>query len=70
MQRIRTIQQAIDEIKAADPNTALTYHCLRESILNGELSFIPSGKKRLIDMDTLEDFLKQKSKPITPIANV
>lgn len=61
MNRMRTIQQAINELKAEDPNTAITYHFLRGCILRGELPFVAVGRKRLINMDTLEGFINKRN---------
>ena len=60
MKRIRAIKDAIAEIKAADPKTAVTEHFLRRIIVSGELQSIRSGNKYLIDMDRLEDYLSRE----------
>ena len=58
MPRMRTITEAACELRTADPNTALTPHAIRKMVLNGEIPHIKAGKKRLINMDLLERFLK------------
>lgn len=57
MKRMRTLQNAIKEIKAADPNTALTYNGLRTWCNTGVLPFVLAGRTILIDLDQLERFL-------------
>ncbi len=54
--RMRTINEAIAEIRAADPNTALTPHGLRRLITGGKLPSVMIGKKYLVNIDTLEAY--------------
>ena len=60
MKRIRTIQAAYNEIKAADPNTSITPSAIRRAVSAGE---IPSrsigargGYKYMVDMDLVEAY--------------
>lgn len=57
MKRIRTLPQAIEEIKKNDPNTALTYNALRTWVNRGILPAVKAGHTYLIDLDVLEAFL-------------
>ena len=57
MPRMRTIQEAAAELKAADPNTAVTAYAIRQMVLNNVIPHIKACKKRLINMDTLEKYL-------------
>ena len=57
MKRIRSIQSAYDEIKAADPNTGITLSAIRRAVSTGE---IPSrrigargGYKYMVDLDNV-----------------
>ena len=57
MKRIRTIQGAYEEIKAADPNTGITLSAIRRAVSTGE---IPSrrigsrgGYKYMVDLDNV-----------------
>lgn len=54
MKRIRTIDQAYDEIKAKDPQTAISRYLVRQMVKQGTVPSLPSGKKRLVDVDVLE----------------
>lgn len=55
MKRIRTIQGCYNEIKAKDPDTAITLRAIRRAISEGDIPSrrIGSGKgwKYLVDLD-------------------
>lgn len=60
MKRIRTIEAAYNEIKAADPGTSLTKCALRRAVSSGE---IPSrrvgsrgGYKYMVDLDKVIEY--------------
>lgn len=55
--RLRTISEAVAEIRSADPETALTAYRIRQLVLNGTLPKIQAGKKYLINLDMLFEFL-------------
>lgn len=57
MPRMRTIQEAAAELKKLDPDTAVTAYAIRQMVLNNDIPHIKAGKKRLINMDTLEKYL-------------
>lgn len=63
--RMRTIKECIHELKAADPQTAVTEYFLRDLINSGELPVIRAGRKILINIDTLSRFLENPA----PIEN-
>lgn len=52
--RMLTIQQAADE-------TGLSYGCIRKWCLENRIVFVRSGKKYLINMDRLGDYLNGES---------
>lgn len=56
--KMRTISAAIEEIKAADPQSCVTEHYVRSLILEGRIPYCKAGKKYLIDLITLELYLK------------
>lgn len=65
---MRGIKQAIEEIKQADPYTALTEKALRRLILTKEIPSVKIGAKYLINMDVLNNYLctgTTESEPIT-----
>ena len=58
MLRMRTIQEAAAELRKADPRTAITPYAIRQMVLTKQISHVPIGKKRLINMDELENYLR------------
>lgn len=59
MQRIRTIDQAYDEIKKQDPETAISRYLVRQMINQGMVPSIKSGSKKLVDVGVLERKIKE-----------
>ena len=55
--RMRTIKQAIAELKAADNSTAFTESALRRAITSGDIPHIRAGNKILVNLDTVESYL-------------
>lgn len=55
--RMRTIDQAMEYVRMADPETALTKTALRRKVISGEVPSVKAGKKYLIDLDRLDDAL-------------
>lgn len=55
--RMRTTKEAAAEIKAADPNTAVTEYHIRQLALSGVLPRVKAGRKLLINLDTLIEYL-------------
>ncbi len=56
--RMRTVPEAATEIKAADPNTAITEYHIRQLALQGVLPRVKAGRKLLINLDTLIEYLE------------
>ena len=72
MCKIRTLNQAISELKQNDPNCCLTLSALRRMIRNKKIPYTKSGVKYLVDIEMLpsilfEDTLKKGGKPIYEI---
>lgn len=63
---MRGIKQAIAEIKAADKNTALTEKALRRLILNHEIPSVKIGRKYLVNMIVLNNYLTSGTLAINP----
>lgn len=55
--RIRTIKSAVEDIKAADPKSAVTEYMVRKLCTNDEIPFIMSGKKYLVDIDVVKEYI-------------
>lgn len=58
MNRIRTIDKAYEEIKAKDPETAITRYLVRAMVNQGVIPSIKTGNKKLVDVDVLEEVIK------------
>lgn len=59
--RMRTLPEAFEELKKADPDTAYTLRALRAAVRNGEIPVINVGNKRLINLDRLFEILNTPS---------
>lgn len=66
MLRVRTINEAIRELKQSDPGTSFTAHALRLKIKQGQIPHMLIGKRYLIDMNILEDYLKGQLDTVSP----
>ena len=51
--RLRTLPQAMEEIRKADPDTAMTMRALRRMVNTGELPTVAVNSKKLINLDLL-----------------
>ena len=58
LRRMRTINQAIEEIKEMDSNSAITYNFINTLIKNNVIRYINIGNKRLIDLNSFLDYLE------------
>lgn len=66
--RMRGIAEAIEEIRAQDPNTAVTPHFLRKLVKTNAIPCIRVGTKYLVNMDTLYNYLANGT-PAAPAQN-
>lgn len=57
MRTMRTIEQAVAEIRTEDPNTALTKTALRRLVVSGAVPSVRVGAKYLLDMAALDSYL-------------
>lgn len=67
--RMRTIDQAYAELRAADPHCALAKTALRRMVVSGRIPSIRVGPKYLLDIDRLEECLftpEKAESPTTP----
>lgn len=55
--RMRLINEAYEEIKAKDPDTAITKYFIRDLVVSGKIPTSKAGRKYLINMDMLEEYL-------------
>ncbi len=63
MVRLRTIEQAYKDIKAVDENTSITRNYIRSLANSGKIPIHKSGRKLLVNMDTLEKYLEHGGDP-------
>lgn len=72
--RMRTVNEAAQEIKAIDPHTAMTPYHIRRLCLTGILPTVKAGKKILFNLDTLIEYMQDpyadKFKPQQSAADV
>ncbi len=54
---IRTIKGAFEEIKARDPKSDITMYAIRRMVKNKEIPSVRSGKKYLINVEKLIDYI-------------
>ncbi len=51
--KMRTINEAVNEIKTIDEKTAVTPNCIRSLCKSGKVRCVFTGKKILVDLDDL-----------------
>ncbi|MBO4640172.1 MAG: hypothetical protein J5710_10495 [Treponema sp.] len=57
---LRSIKKALDDVKAKDAETAVTTYSIRKWCKEGKIKHIMTGKKILVDMQSLYDYLSIK----------
>lgn len=57
IKRIRSIPEAVKEIKMVDPNTSVSEYCVRQLVINGIVPASKVGRKFMIDLDVLQAYL-------------
>lgn len=58
MARMRTVTQTMQYLRENDPNSAITEWWLRQMLRSGELKHHRAGNKYLINLDYLEEYLR------------
>lgn len=58
MPRMRTATGALEIIKQQDPDSAVTLRTIRRLINTGELHYVPVGRKKLVNVDELLEYLE------------
>ncbi len=54
---MRTISEAAAELRALDPNTGMTPYHIRRLCLDGVLPTVKAGKKILLNLDALIEYM-------------
>lgn len=62
MHRMRTISESVAEIKEMDEHSAVTANCIRSLCKAGKVHCVFSGKKILVDLDALLQYLSGENK--------
>lgn len=55
--RMRTVSESVNELKALDEKCAVTTNCVRNLCKEGKVRCVFSGKKILVDLDSLLQYL-------------
>ena len=55
--RLRTLEQAHEELLTADPSCALARTALRRMVIAGQIPSVRVGAKYLVDIDPLPEYL-------------
>ena len=58
MSKLRTLAETYNHLKEMDPDTAITANALRRMTVSGNIPCVKVGKKYLIDLDVLFEYLK------------
>ena len=64
--KMRTISQASQWVRQTDPDSALTPTAIRRLVVAGEIPSRRAGTKYLVDLDTLEAYMRGDLKPPEP----
>lgn len=59
--RMRTIKEAVEEIKKDDPQTAIREYFIRDLVVSNRIPYVKAGRKILINMDKLYEYLGEGS---------
>lgn len=55
---IRTMKEAYAELKAADPDTAISFYMFRRRILSGDIPSFREGHILLVNMDHVYEYYR------------
>lgn len=64
--RMRLLNEAYEEVKANDPDSAITKWFIRDLVVSGKIPTSRAGRKHLINMDHLEAYLRGPDTVLTP----
>lgn len=67
--RMRTVKEAAAELKAIDSGTAITEYHIRQLALSGVLPRVKAGRKLLINLDTLIEYLQDPTADKFKVSN-
>jgi len=67
---LRTINKAYEELRARDPETAITRNLLREMVKQGIIPSAKAGNKYLVDVDVVEKYFMDTTTGVIPAAEI
>ena len=67
---LRTINKAYEELKARDPETAITRNLLREMVTQGVIPSARAGNRYLVDVDVVEQYFMDTTHGLIPAAEI
>lgn len=60
MEKLRTIDKVIEELRQTDPDTALTGWALRSLVREGKIPVIKIGSKQLLSVEAVERYVNEQ----------
>ncbi len=63
---MRTLDECYAEIKKMDENTAISKYYIRQLAISGQIPVVMCGRKRLINLDGLIEFLSSSGYATAP----
>ena len=67
---LRTINKAYEELRARDPETAITRNLLREMVTQGVIPSAKAGNRYLVDVDVVEQYFMDTTHGVRPAAEI
>lgn len=67
---LRTINKAYEELRARDPETAITKNLLREMVTQGVIPSARAGNRYLVDVDVVERYFMDTTQGLIPAAEI
>ena len=64
MPQWRSIHKAAEELKAEDPNTAISKWRIRELVAKGEISYTNDNKGKLVDLNEIRHYFNNKKRSV------
>ena len=65
MIKMRTLPQAVEELKSLDPDSAVTLSLLRLLVKRGEIPVVPIRNRQLVNMESVLDYFNGTTKKQT-----
>ena len=66
--RMRTLDECYAEIKKMDEHTAISKYYIRQLAMSGRIPVVMCGRKRLINLDGLIEYLSSPNVSAAPVS--